>query len=775
MKNVINKKMFKRMAVSFMAVAMTFSALAGCQKKDDNNGAAGTLADADGKVYQAVFKPLNAGDGDYSIKCIKDGKMYATVTKYSDNYEENNSSIKILSADDMSEIKSADVSADFAANKDADCGPTFEGEYDESSYVNDMIVGEDGKVSLLVNNYFFTKMDETVTEYSEDDYQSNGYHYWMEYDADLNFISCKNITDLIPDGDEYSSPYAAKDAEGNYYIANGTKVRIFDKDWGIVKDTEIECQWYSGIYSLSGKVFVAYYDNDYNQNLVSVDAAGNVSKPYSNIPRGYNCINDANQENCIIIAQNEKAYLYNLETEEIFELFRWADVDINGDYVYSIFREEDGTIYAYTYDYFASAGEIAVIKLVDASSVAEKTEIVIASLSPDYNLTNVVAAYNKSQSKYHVTVKTYIDWERDVDIEDAYNLFLNDVTSNSDIDIINMSYIDHASIIRSGAVEDITPYINSSSVLSLDSFNEAILNIYRHDGKLYSIPRNFSIQTFAVSARELGDKPGWTLAEMIKYDQSHPDGELMAYSSRTYIEELCIAMNMDQFVNWETGECNFESQDFKNVLEYIKTFPAEIDYDAYFATHSESEAEMLANGKLLGMDVYIYDLETIQEYEYIFGGKVNFIGYPTVDGSPKATISAEGAYAIATNSKNKEAAWAFIEYYLDQEPAMDMYGLPANNKYLQEMIDKELAGKGEKTGSAVGWGDGEMYEYHYASQEEIDKIMEILNTAVEISSDKEIMNIISEETEAFYKGQKSVDDVCRIIQSRVSMYVMEHM
>ncbi len=38
----------------------------------------------------------------------------------------------------------------------------------------------------------------------------------------------------------------------------------------------------------------------------------------------------------------------------------------------------------------------------------------------------------------------------------------------------------------------------------------------------------------------------------------------------------------------------------------------------------------------------------------------------------------------------------------------------------------------------------------------------------------EITNIITEEAEAFFKGQKSVSDVAGVIQSRVQVYVNEN-
>ena len=61
------------------------------------------------------------------------------------------------------------------------------------------------------------------------------------------------------------------------------------------------------------------------------------------------------------------------------------------------------------------------------------------------------------------------------------------------------------------------------------------------------------------------------------------------------------------------------------------------------------------------------------------------------------------------------------------------------------------------------------------TQEEVDTIMELMNDAKPVSynGNDEITQIINEEAEAFFKGQKSVDEVAGIIQNRVNNYVGE--
>ena len=190
----------------------------------------------------------------------------------------------------------------------------------------------------------------------------------------------------------------------------------------------------------------------------------------------------------------------------------------------------------------------------------------------------------------------------------------------------------------------------------------------------------------------------------------------------------------------------------------------------------------------------IYQLESIQEQEAIFGEPVTYIGYPTSNGGSGTYMQVSELYAISAKSSNKDGAWAFIEGYLSQ-PADDMfsYGLPASKSVLDATVEKAtnvtymtdedgnqiLDENGnpipEGGTSSIGYGDWE-YTYHTPTEEEVATLKDLISVAepTSTSSDDEITNIITEEAEAFFKGQKSAADVANVIQSRVQVYVNEN-
>lgn len=74
------------------------------------------------------------------------------------------------------------------------------------------------------------------------------------------------------------------------------------------------------------------------------------------------------------------------------------------------------------------------------------------------------------------------------------------------------------------------------------------------------------------------------------------------------------------------------------------------------------------------------------------------------------------------------------------------------------------------------WGyDSWTAEIYAATQEEVDAIKELIAAAKPYDmNDEEIFAIVNEEVTPFFKGQKSAQDVAKVIQSRVSIFISEN-
>lgn len=602
-------------------------------------------------------------------------------------------------------------------------------------------------------------------------------------------------------GEEYLRGIVA-DKESRVYVFGDSKCYLFDKDGKYVGSIDVTdgSDSYLNSFGLAknGKVYASYYS--YNGNgsediLAELDFEGRkVSKTYGHFVSGYGSQSLVSaSETTFLCNEGTSVYEYDMTNESSTRLFNWLDSDLNGQYIQDMVVGEDGLIYVSYYNYENQDSGLVKLTKTDSSQVVKKEVLVIGSLYGDSDLMNAATKFNKSNDKYRVTVKNYIDntaeWNENT-YSDAITAMNNDIISGNGPDLFDMSNLNEQMLIGKGALEDLTPYLESSSKFKRSDFFEGILDAYTVNGVQYAIPKTFSLETVVGFGKDLDGKEGWTLAEIVDYGKKNPGKNLFHGMTKEYAMYFCMMNNQNAFIDWTKGECSFNSPEFESLLEFVNQYPDAEDYE-YDET---SDAVAIERGDVLLANAYLYNFQEIQMYNYMFQNDAAYIGYPTTDGKNGHTISASSLYAISSGSTNKEAAWAFIEGYLADntsdrwsfgfstlKSAFDKAADEATKvEYLtDENGEQMLDENGEPIviggGGSMSYGDGWSYTYHVPTKEEVEQIKELIAHARPAnSSNEEIMNIITEEAAPYFKGQKSASDVAAIIQSRVQLFVDEN-
>ena len=193
-----------------------------------------------------------------------------------------------------------------------------------------------------------------------------------------------------------------------------------------------------------------------------------------------------------------------------------------------------------------------------------------------------------------------------------------------------------------GVLEDLWPFIDNDPDLGRDALMVRPLEANCQDGKLYEIFNSFSIRTTAGSGRIVGDRTGWTLADLQEALAKMPEGCSIFGQSDTRDDMLStvVALNMDRFVDWDTGKCSFDSQDFKDLLSFCGSFPAEFSWENVDWETWEEEDIRAMNGKQLLLEMYLSGFDwDIQRLAAIFNDDFSFIGYPREDGGWGSSFS----------------------------------------------------------------------------------------------------------------------------------------
>lgn len=454
----------------------------------------------------------------------------------------------------------------------------------------------------------------------------------------------------------------------------------------------------------------------------------------------------------LLLYDNGGVYGYRIETQKDNsgsageKLFFWLDSDINGYCVTNLYLLNDGRLCATVVDWMNDDMGIVALERTRAEQAPQREELVLATVGGGSDLAAMAVRFNRGNNQYHLTVKSYEA------LTDLYNAIL----TKDPMDLIDLSGINVQRLVDQKLLEDLAPYVDRSEVFDRSDFVEGILDVYTCDNVLAGIPAEFMIRTVVGNSAQLENKAGLTLEELYSLADRYPGVKAFDGVTKEEILQYIMVFNEDAFIDWDTGACHFDSEEFKQLLEYVCQFPD----SAASGRGEESLYVKMKNGEVL-FAIKEATPYVMWDYEKMFGEDAACVGFPTADGRGGHLLVSGDAYAIASVSEHKESAWAFIEDCLTQEKS-ELYvelwlTYPTLKKTLDERVETAIAK------DRFSWDD-------------VNVALKLVPDATPFFAveDDEMLQIINEETRAYYSGQKGMDDVVSLIQNRIQLYVNEH-
>ncbi|MBD5529575.1 MAG: extracellular solute-binding protein [Lachnospiraceae bacterium] len=629
--------------------------------------------------------------------------------------------------------------------------------------------------------------------------------YMLKFDAEGNKLLEQDITEAMKlEGSDNSYAQAVVvDKEGRVYLnvsgggMNGGNsfIVVLDAEGKLLAQIDTGTDWISAMgIAADGTVLITRYGNGVGMECLEVDLANkSMGKSHEGVPNSYNSGSlISTPDGGLLVNDGTRLWKYDLATETAEEILTWTDCDINGSYVQMIQTLEDGRIAVLSRNWSSNTQELAYLTRTEAAKVTQKQIITLATMWSNQDLQEAVVKFNKQSDTYKVRIVAYYDdsteWT-ETKYQDAMTALNNAITSSNCPDIIDLSYGNVNSYVSKGLLMDLSPYLENSSVKREDLL-ESVLDAYTFGDTLVCVPTGFTISTIMGRTSQLGNRTSWTIKDIMEFAAQYPDAKLFNYSSKGSMLSTCLQYSSEAFIDYNNGKCNFESQDFLDILEFCNTFETETDWDR----EGESFPKQISEGKILLNDVSLWEMTEMQMYSLMFNEPVTFIGYPTVDGSSGNRINGQNCYAITTKCKNPDGAWAFIESMLQYEPQKE-YGGMNNFSIRKDMLDESFEMAMKENGSFDENGEpyldenGEpmiwpkttwMYndweaEIYAATPEQVQAVRDLIDTAVAATNnDETVLTIIQEEAQAYFEGQKSAQDVANVIQSRVQTYISEN-
>ena len=686
-------------------------------------------------------------------------------------------------------------------------------DFSSGADINGFTVANDGRLVSIENIYTsWSEAPEGMTQNDNDywnynQYKQEYYIRWMEKDG--TEISRAQI-EISPD--MYLDSYRMYvDTEGNAVtICNGSQI------WAIAPDGTVSYRIESNDYfdclvQLADGSLAASIYGEQGQELVLLDAANKKlsDKRYPITVGLYDAIPGSNGYD-LYYTNGSNFYGLKLEEGTPEKLFNWINCDVNSNNLSRVSVRSDGSIVGVINEWDNKTNKVSMdlvtVKQVPYESAPHKETITLGCLYLDYNAQDQLVKFNRSNDKYRIEVRDYSEYNmiaaattegKTVDVNPGLTKFNTEIMAGNVPDIIDISSLNYVQLASKGIIEDLYPYIDADKELNRDDFFANVLRAMEVDGKLCTTVPGFYINAVMGASSVVGDTPGWTYEEFDAALASMPEGcqPFDQYVTRDAILQSCLALDMEQFVNWGTGECRFDSQQFIDLLNFANRFPESFDWENYDYSAEESTTSRIAQGKQMLVQTSVYQIEDLFYNQYIesFGGNVTFIGYPTASGTGNMLGIEGNGFAMSSKSQYKDVVWDFLRTFMTKDyQEQSVWSLASRKDIFDEKAQEAMTVQYQKDedgneildeeGNKIPiarygrWNEatGESEEVYAIEPEQIDQLRELIaSTDKKANYDNAIFDIVNEQAAAFFQGQKSAEEVAKLVQSKANIFVNE--
>lgn len=697
--------------------------------------------------YRAEFEPLDikVSDNQYIADYqLVDDVIYAVIATFPEEYGD------VINENIRYDYRLSEINTSSGETKVHDWLFSVA----QEQYVSSVHVNGDNTITISLIEYGDQGMALELATYS--------------FDGEL--ISEVDFSDAIAKlGGEYISSHDFLDDEKLLLVADSSMLLV-NKDGSSNKPIQAN-GWFNNYFvDTDGSIYAAVFDSaggGYKTKKADFEK-GSLTDELEGVPENANLLSG---EDGLTYAYTDQAfYRYDRDEKTSELLFSWINVNLSNIVDVDIKVSSDGEIsfINHSWEEDSEVFEKISIKKVKITDENRIETITMATRYLDWDLRESIVKFNKANGGYKIEVIDYSEVYEDYDRQ----------TEQIGLDVAAGKYDifcgreDFASYSKAGAFEDLTPYFGRT--FDGELFDN-VVDSWKHDGKLYYFSNAFAIQTLAGNKNLLGNKEQLTMDDLLELRKKNPDIEFLSYGTMNSAFYTAITASIDNFVSSDTADCDFENEEFYKICEFAKTFPKDIG-DMY-----NGDWEGIKNGSIIVVPQYLSNFDNIEIYNQLFDGNMGLYGYPSNSGNGLSII-ANDYYAISSKSPHKDEAWEILAEVIIKGKKDYYNGFPILKSAYNDMIEEAMRtetyvdenGNTQKSAKGV-WSTGDMsLEYYGASQELVDAISAIVNKASgESEVDEQVLTIITEEMEPFFAGQKSAEDVAKIIQSRVKLYLAE--
>jgi len=428
----------------------------------------------------------------------------------------------------------------------------------------------------------------------------------------------------------------------------------------------------------------------------------------------------------------------------------------------------------------------------------EKTVLTLATLGGwgwRINVRELVNEFNRTNTNYRIEMIDYADFGDGGDLIAGLIRLSTELITGNAPDILFTENMPFTQWAKRGFLVDIYELIDADVRYNRSDFMENVLRATEIDGRLYSIFPNFQVSTIVGNPQVLGVNPGWTIDEFLAIIDDNPQADIPMgmWITRDLFLTNTIKVNMENYINWSTGEVYFDTDEFVKLLEFSVRFPVEVDLtllEGYPQGFEPGPGDIIAQGRQVMINQNIPSFEAIRALQATFGDiDLVFKGFPSGQCSGNTLVLNTG-FSITTQAASTDGAWQFLRMFLDEYYARHFLriggGFPINRTAFEGALD-DFIQDGDRNSTYFIDKDGNWFNklpidadiddytvYLPLTDANIEGFLAVMDSLSGVASHHQIiLDLVLESAEDFWNGRGSAQNAARIIQNRVSTYVAE--
>lgn len=421
--------------------------------------------------------------------------------------------------------------------------------------------------------------------------------------------------------------------------------------------------------------------------------------------------------------------LYHPARNTAVPLVNWHDCALADATVTGIVQCSDDT-------WLCASGIDGKLWRVQREAIAEgKQTLRIAAAIGSLELDELVKQFNRAH-RDRVAVIDYYP-------ENAYDRLCTEIMAGDGPDVLDLANLSLP--LNSSYLVDLYPYIDDDPELDRELFVPAVISSLELNGKLTSLPAAFIVNTMTARVADVGERTDWTIEALLELWAQQPEDTLLLSGWMDRHEYLAwlSTISTGDFIDWESGTACYGSDSFMRQLQFCGM---QRDHVAY--------SEEIARQPCLVEFENLQNLVRINGIRNNYKEDFTYIGFPG-DGEYGSFFDVDRLhFAISANSGRKALAWEFIRLALtkeNQEMICDSWQLPIRQDVLEAGVEAVVENVSDR-----------------------QRFLQLIQQPLRFTSSNETLyRIITEEGEAYFAGQRTVEEAAERIQNRVTLYLSE--